>query len=250
MSALAFLLAPSLVAGWQSTTVTTTLDYKQGDAPLQGTLVAPRGASKAPAVLIIHDWDGPTSYETTRATMLAQLGYVALSADIYGKDVRPKSMEENRTQATKYYNDPALFRARLQAGLDALKARPEVDPNRVVAIGYCFGGSGVLELARSGADLKGVASFHGGLRTTMPFSADKTKAKVIVFHAAQDPSVPREQFNGFLEEVRDAKVDYQMVIYNLNVHAFTVIGGSQYNADADRRSWSSLQNFLTETIGK
>jgi len=116
----------------------------------------------------------------------------------------------------------------------------------VAAIGYCFGGAGVLELARSGADLNGVVSFHGSFRTTLPFETGKVKAKVMIHHAAQDPGVNREQLNGLIDEMRDAKVDYQLVVYNLNVHPFTVIGGSSYNEDADRRSWASMQNFFQE----
>ncbi|MBC8065355.1 MAG: dienelactone hydrolase family protein [Chlorobia bacterium] len=230
--------------------VTKKVEYKQGDTVLEGFLAYDDSKSgPRPGVMIIHDWNGLDGYEETRAKMLAELGYVAFAADIYGKNSRPKTQQENGQQAGKYRSDIPLFRARLQAGLDELKKQSQCDAKKTAAIGYCFGGGGVLELARSGAEVSGVVSFHGGLGSPSPAKAGEVKGKVMVVHAAQDPSVSQEQFMGYLNEMRDAKVDHQTVVYNLNVHAFTVIGGGQYNADADRRSWIAMKDFFKEIFG-
>jgi dienelactone hydrolase len=158
-------------------------------------------------------------------------------------------MQENGAQAGKYRSDLPLVRSRLAASLAQLKAFPQTDAKRTAAIGYCFGGGGVLEMARAGMDTKGVVSFHGGLGTTMPAADGGVKCKVMVVHAAQDPSVPQALFNTFLNEMRDAKVDYQTIVYNLNVHPFTVPGAS-YNADADRRSWAAMRGFFDEIFAR
>jgi dienelactone hydrolase len=230
--------------------VTKKVEYKQGDAVLEGYVAYDDAKSgPRPGVMIIHDWNGIDGYEETRAKMLAELGYVAFAADIYGKGIRPKNAQESGREAGKYRADSALFRARLQAGLDELKKQSEVDAKKTAAIGYCFGGGGVLELARSGADVAGVVSFHGSLGTDSPAKQGEVKSKVLVVHAAQDPGVPIEQFTAYLAEMRDAKVDHQTVVYNLNVHPFTVIGGPSYNADADRRSWEAMRGFFKEVFG-
>lgn len=247
----ASLVAFSALAAIGSTAIVTKkIEYKQGDTVLEGFLAYDDSKSgPRPGVMIIHDWNGLDGYEETRARMLAELGYVAFAADIYGKNSRPKTQQENGQQAGKYRSDPPLFRARLQAGLDELKKQSQCDAKKTAAIGYCFGGGGVLELARGGADVSGVVSFHGSYGTATPAQVGGVKAKVMVVHAAQDPSTNREGFDKFLDEMRDAKVDYQMVLFNLNVHPFTVIGGPSYNADADRRSWIAMKNFFQEIFG-
>lgn len=240
----------ALATAAQATIVTKRVEYKQGDTVLEGYLAYDDAKSgKRPGVMIIHDWNGLDGYEETRAKMLAELGYVAFAADIYGKATRPKTTQENGQFAGKYRGDIPLFRARLQSGLDELKRQTQIDATKTAAIGYCFGGGGVLELARSGADVTGIVSFHGGLATPTPAKTGDVKSKVMVIHAAQDPAVPQEQFVGFLNEMRDAKVDYQTVVYNLNLHAFTVIGGGQYDATADRRSWAAMREFFKELFG-
>jgi len=225
---------------------TQRVEYRQGDTVLEGYLAYDDSKTgKRPGVLIVHDWDGLTAYEEGRARQLAQMGYVAFCADIYGKGVRPKSPQENGAQAGKYRNDPTLFRARLQSGLDRLKGFEQVNATKTAAMGYCFGGGGVLELARSGADVNGVISFHGSLAPRTPSEATNIKSKVLAVHAAQDPAVPREAMNAFLDEMKEGKIDYQLVVYNLNVHAFTV-PGPQYDRRADERSWAELDRFLSE----
>jgi len=235
----------------QASIVTKKVEYKQGDAILEGYLAYDDSKSGLrPGVMIVHDWNGLDGYEESRARQLAELGYIAFSVDIYGKGIRPSNNQESGAQAGKYRGDIPLFRARLQAGLDELKKQKDVDPKKVAAIGYCFGGGGVLELARSGMVVAGVVSFHGSYPTPLPAKPGDIRGKVMVVHAAQDPSTSREVFDKFLDEMRDAKVDYQIVLYNLNVHPFTVVGGPSYDADADRRSWAAMLAFFHEIFGR
>ncbi len=230
---------------------TKTFDYNHDGTVLEGFVAWDDSKTgPRPGVMIVHDWDGLNGYEQTRAKMLAELGYVGFAVDIYGKDSRPKTQQENGQQAGKYRGDLPLFRGRMKAALEAMKGMTDmVDPAKTAAIGYCFGGGGVLEMARAGMDVNGVVSFHGGLSTTMPATEGGVKSKVMVCHAMQDPSVPRDQFNKFLDEMRDAKVDYQLVAFNEDVHPFTVIGGPSYRPDADRRSWAAMQDFFKEIFG-
>ena len=244
--------------------------YKDGETVLTGYLaydpdvLPPIIAGKlekkhmAPAVLIVHQWMGLTDYEKGRANQLAELGYVVFALDIYGVENRPKDRGEAGAQAGKYKNDRKLFRKRLKLGLDQLfiSGMPVVDPNRVAAIGYCFGGTGVLELARSGAQVAGVVSFHGGLDAPTPEDAKNIKAKVLVCHGADDPFVPREAIDAMTKSFNDAKVDWQMIAYSGAVHAFTqpMAGtdnskGAAYNEKADKRSWTHMRAFFDEVVG-
>src|SRR5580704_3790066 len=158
---------------------TQTVDYKQGDTVLEGYLSYDDAfTGKRPGILVVHEWKGLNGYAKRRADMLAQLGYVAFAADIYGKGIRPQTIAEAGALAGKYKADRALLRARVNAGLDVLKSQPNVDASQLAAIGYCFGGTAVLELGRSGADVKGIVSFHGGLSTPTPQDGKNIKAKV------------------------------------------------------------------------
>jgi len=185
--------------------------------------------------------------------MLAQLGYVAFCADIYGKGVRPKDPQEAGPLAGKYKSDRQLLRARVNAGLEALRQQPLVDPKRIAAIGYCFGGTTVLELARSGADIAGVVSFHGGLDSPTPADGKNIKCKILVCHGADDPFEKPADLAAFQSELRDAKVDWQLIEYGGAVHAFTqpMAGndnskGAAYNEKADKRSWEAMKQFFAE----
>lgn len=237
---------------------TKTIEYKIGEQVFEGFLAyddtsgAPR-----PGVLIVHQWRGLGEYEQKRAEMLAKLGYVAFCADIYGKGVRPTEVADASALAGKYKDDRALFRERLKAALDVLAARPEVDKSKLAAMGYCFGGTGALEVARSGADVRGVISFHGGLGTPAPGDANAIKGRVLVLHGADDPFVPPAEVEAFKKEMADAGVRYEFVSYPGAVHSFThwTAGddpskGAAYNKEADEKSWEAMQTFLKDLFGK
>lgn len=224
-----------------------TVEYRHGDVTLEGYLVAPSpSAGRCPGILLVHDWDGIDDYERLRAEMLAELGYVALAADIYGKGVRPADTEQAAAESSKYKNDPALYRARLAAGLDTLRRNPRVDPDRLGAIGYCFGGTGVLELARSGADVKGVVSFHGSLGTSSPATPGSVKAAILVLHGGADPVVPPDEVSAFVREMLEAGANFSIVSYPGAVHAFTKYGSRSYHQRADRASWEAMKRFFAD----
>ena len=231
------------------------IDYtdERGTA-LQGWLAYDDAlAGPRPGVIVVHDWRGMTDDLRARAGMLAQLGYAAFAADVYGKTVRPQSPPEYMQQVGIYKGDRALFRERERAAYQAFVRLPQVDPRRVAAIGYCFGGTGVIEMARDGLPLRGVVSFHGGL-DAQPFSPGKRiTAKVLALCGADDPFEKPEDMAAFEQQLRENQVDYQIVSYGHAQHAFTEASvdamhqkGAAYNADADRRSWQAMRDFLNE----
>jgi len=233
---------------------TQVVEYRQGDTTLEGYLAWDDAAQgKRPGVLVVHEWTGLGDYAKARARQLAAMGYVAFAADIYGKGVRPKGPQQAATEAGKYKKDRTLMRARTLAGLEALRSNSLCDPKRVAAIGYCFGGTCVLELARSGANIAGVVSFHGGLDTPTPEEAKNIKCKVLVLHGGDDPHVPVKDVEAFENEMRTGGVDWQLVVYGGAVHAFTnseagndKSRGAAYDAKADRRSWEAMKAFFAE----
>jgi dienelactone hydrolase len=233
-----------------------TVDYKQGDTALQGYLVYDDAISgKRPGVLVVHEWWGLNDYPKHRADMLAQLGYVAFACDIYGGGKHTTSMDSARSWATAMYQNQDLLRQRVMAGLDELKKSPMCDPTKIAAIGYCFGGHTALELARAGAPILGVVSFHGTLATNNPDDAKNIKGKILVCTGADDPNVKPEAVTAFEDEMRKAGVDYQVVAYGGAVHAFTnpAAGndnskGMAYNEKADQRSWQAMKDFFTEVF--
>jgi dienelactone hydrolase len=233
---------------------TETIEYRQDAAVLEGYLAYDDAvAGRRPGVLVVHEWKGITGYERKRVEQLAAMGYVAFAADIYGKGVRPAATEEAGKVSGMYRSNRGLLRMRARAGLDVLKRFDRTDSGRVAAIGYCFGGTTVLELARSGADLSGVASFHGVLDTPTPADAKNIKGKVLILTGADDPFVPPAQRIAFQEEMEKAGVDWQMIVYGGAVHSFTNPAsgddpskGAAYNEKADRRSWEAMRLFFNE----
>jgi dienelactone hydrolase len=191
-------------------------------------------------------------YVKKRCEMLAELGYVAFAADIFGKGIRANSFPECEQISAPYYKDRQLTRGRANAALAILQGHPDVDRTKIAAIGYCFGGIVVLELARSGAPVAGIVSFHGQLSTPNPADAKNIKGKVLVLHGAIDPVVPPAEVAAFEKEMEDAKVDWQLVAYGGAVHTFTnwnlpTTGmPAAYNEKADKRSWLAMQNFFAE----
>jgi dienelactone hydrolase len=237
---------------------TKTIEHQHEGVVLEGFLAWPaEGEGKRPGVLVVHAWKGIGDHERETAKRLAALGYVAYACDVYGKGVRPKTNREAAAQAGKYRGDRKLFRARVKAGLDTLKAQANVDGKRTAAIGFCFGGGAVLELARSGADTKGVVSFHGNLDTPDPEDAKKATASILVLHGADDPHVPMEQVSNFIAEMRNAGVDWQFVAYGGAVHSFTHRSagddpsrGVAYDEKAATRSWTAMRAFFRELFGE
>jgi len=257
MRKLAIMFTLVLAGATQAAVKTQVLEYKQGDTTLEGFLAYDDAIQgKRPGVLVVHQWKGLGDYEKKRAEMLAQLGYVAFAVDIYGKGVRPKDTQSAGAEAGKYKKDRALLRTRVNAGLAELKKRQFTDTSRLAAIGYCFGGTTVIELARSGADIAGVVSFHGALDSPTPEDGKKIKCKVLALHGADDPFVPAADVAAFEDEMRQAKVDWQLVKYGGAVHSFTDwnakdmnLPGAVYNEKADRRSWQAMQQFFAEIFG-
>jgi dienelactone hydrolase len=235
---------------------TEVVEYRDGGVALEGYLAYDDSfQGKRPGVLVVHEWYGHTPYVRMRAEQLARLGYVAFASDMYGKGVLAKDSKEAAALAGIYLGDRKLMRARAAAGLDVLRKRKEVDPARLAAIGYCFGGTTVLELARSGADLAAVASFHGLLGTPTPEDARNIKGKVLVLHGADDPFVPMKQVEAFQEEMRKGGVDWEFISFGGAVHRFTNpeagsdnSKGTAYNERADRRSWAAMKTFFAETL--
>ena len=249
------LLMPTLV---QAAIETRSVEYRQGNTRLVGYLAFPKDVTgPLPGILVVHEWMGLNDYAKHRADQLAELGYIAFAADIYGDGKIAANREEAGKLAGSYKNDRPLLRARVAAGLATLKAQPGVAVDKIAAIGYCFGGTTVLELARSGADIAGVVSFHGGLDTPTSQDAKNIRAKVLALHGADDPYVPADQVAAFENEMRQAGVDWQLIVYGGAVHGFTNPAngtdnskGAAYNALADARSWVAMQQFFNELFAK
>ena len=233
---------------------TQDLEYHIAGKRFVGYLADGSNGRKTAGVLVAHEGGGMTEHPKERARMLAELGYVAFAMDTFGEPIT--SREQAMRVITALSNDLATLRGRARTALDLLKAQPNVDPKRTAAIGFCFGGTTVLELARSGADVGCVVGFHAGLATIAPQDAKNIRCKVMVCLGADDPIIPAEQRNAFVDEMREGHVDYQMLVYGNAGHSFTNrevdamnLPGFKYDAETDRRSWRAMRNFFDDVIG-
>ncbi len=229
------------------------IEYKDGEILLEAYMAWDgAGADRKPGVLVSHAWAGRGELEQNKAAQLAELGYVGFALDLYGKGVKGGNPEQNRALMQPLLDDRTMLQRRMKLALDNLRKQKEVDGERVAAMGFCFGGLCVLDLARTGADLRGVASFHGLFSSPGNTADKKIKAKVLAMHGWDDPMVPPDDVLSLAKELTSMGADWQIHAYGNTLHAFTNPAandpefGTVYDADADRRSWQSLQLFLAE----
>jgi dienelactone hydrolase len=254
------LLAFSVQPAWaeiQGTEIT----YQAGDTTLKGYL-AVNTAKKGPrpGVLVVHEWWGHNDYARKRARMLAELGYTAFAVDMYGDGKTADHPDDAGKFASEVRKNMPVAKARFLAAMELLQAHPSVNPEKIAAIGYCFGGGVALEMARLGVDLAGVASFHGSLGTANPAQKAQVKAKLLVLNGAADPFVNPEQIEQFKQEMTRAEVDFKFINYPGAKHAFTNPDADgfgqrfklplEYNEPADRESWAEMLNFFESIFGK
>ena len=219
--------------------------YTTGNRNYEGYFVSPGPA--APLVLLLHDWDGLTGYEIKRADMLAASGYAVFAADLFGAGIRPTQDKDKRLHTGELYKDREKLRNLIFTALEAAKSKG-ADIANAVAVGYCFGGAAVLELARSGADLKGFVTFHGGLSTPEGQDYSKTKGRLLIFHGTADESIRMEDFAGLAVQLEKQGMDHEMITYGGAPHGFTVYGTDRYRKEADRLSWDRFMAFLKDVL--
>ncbi|UCF90741.1 MAG: dienelactone hydrolase family protein [Desulfobacterales bacterium] len=241
VSLILLLTVPTAAIGAAGSAVT----YQVNGGSYEGYYVSP--SKQAPLVLLIHDWDGLTDYEVKRADMLAVLGYAVFAADLFGAGIRPTEVTDKRQHTGELYKNREKLRALMQGALDAAKAKGANVAN-AVAGGYCFGGAAVLELARSGADLKGFATFHGGLKTPEGQSYANTRGKIVIMHGSADTAITMDDFAQLAKELEAAGVAHEMITYGGAQHAFTVFGEDRYQEIADKKSWKRFQEFLADEL--
>jgi len=221
------------------------VNYRLGNEAFEGYYVSPKDG--APLVVLLHDWDGLTDYEVERAQMLADMGYAVFAADLFGAGIRPTEVKDKRQHTGELYKDRTRMRALVQAAVDAAKERGGRVDNAVV-MGYCFGGAAVLEYARSGADMKGFATFHGGLKTPEGQDYSKARGEYLIMHGSADANITMDQFAALANQLEKAGLKHEMISYGEAPHAFTVFGEKSYRKDADRKSWQSFSAFLLDVL--
>ncbi|MBK8817364.1 MAG: dienelactone hydrolase family protein [Methylococcaceae bacterium] len=235
--------------------VENTLVYKDGETVLEAFFAFDDSVTgRRPGVLINHAWCGRDSFVADKARKMAELGYVGFALDMYGKGVLGTGPSENAKLMQPFIDDRPKLQQRIKAALNTVKLLPWIDDSNIAAMGFCFGGLCVLDLARTGADIKGVVSFHGLLSAPENTQGTKIKAKILALHGHDDPMVPPEQVLAFQQEMTKAGADWQFVTYGNTMHAFTNPMannpgfGTVYQADADRRSWMAMKNFFAEVF--
>jgi len=251
---LVFLLGVFVASSSMAMVVTKEIVYQDGDATLKGTLAYDDAVTvKRPGVLLFPEWWGHNDYIKRRAIEMAQQGYVAFAADMYGADKLAQTAGEAQALSKPLYENRGMMRRRARTALDVLKQQGNVDKSKIAAIGFCMGGTVALELARTGLGLKGVAAFHAGLQFPEKISKGKVKAEILVLNGAADPMVSFEERDKFIEEMQAADVDLQFIQYGGAQHAFTNpsankfhIKGVAYNAKAEKRSFDALHDFFDE----
>ncbi|WP_429182548.1 dienelactone hydrolase family protein [Aeromonas rivipollensis] len=229
---------------WGGAAQAGAVRYQVDGQPFEGYYLA-AADKQAPLVVLVHDWDGLTDYEVKRAEMLVALGYSVFAVDLFGAGIRPTAVEERKKLTGALYQDRARMRKLLQAGL-AEAGRQGGRLDNAVAMGYCFGGAAVLELARSGASLKGIVSVHGGLETPAGQNYEQTRASLLIQHGSADQAVSLGQFAALITELESAGIRYEAISYGGAPHAFSVFGSDNYRADADAKSWQRFTEFLGE----
>ncbi|PSW06960.1 dienelactone hydrolase [Photobacterium lipolyticum] len=217
--------------------------YQVNGQNYEGYYISP--AKDAPLILMVHDWDGLTDYEVKRAEMLVEEGYAVFAVDLFGAGIRPTKVEDRRQHTGELYKDRQKMRDLLNGGLKAAEAKGAKTED-VVAMGYCFGGAAVLELARSGADIKGFVTFHGGLKTPPDQDYAKTKGSVLIMHGAADQAISMEDFAALSKALEASQVSHEMIVYSGAPHAFTVFDSPNYRQEADRKSWHRFLTYLNE----
>jgi dienelactone hydrolase len=228
-----------------STFAGENITYSVDGQPYEGYFIKTKPG--APLVLLIHDWDGLTDYEVKRAQMLADLGYSVFAADLFGAGVRPTKVEDKKQHTGELYKDRQKMRKLLNGALDTAKAQ-DLNTGDAVVAGYCFGGAAVLEFARSGADLKGFVTFHGGLVTPEGQGYSSAKGKFLILHGSADTAITMDDFAALAKELEKNHVQHEMISYSGAPHAFTVFGSKRYREDADKKSWQRFTEYLRETL--
>lgn len=223
----------------------TTVDYQVGGETYEGYYISP--SPGAPLILLVHDWDGLGEYEIRRSQMLAAEGYAVFAADMFGKGMRPDQMDDRRRLTNALYQDRAKMRKLLHGALDTAAAKG-ANVDNAVAIGYCFGGTVILELARAGGSLKGFVSFHGGLTTPEGQNYAETQGSILILHGTADTAVTMDDFAQLAKELEHHNTVHEMTTYSGAPHAFTVFGSDRYREDADRKSWQRFLGYLQETL--